>query len=191
MSSAGIMEPDAVKSKMKRVKEEIDPDLRIAGRPAQAGDPDLPAPARSVRKVAMEAGWDVEVIYARGITQTPKLVHIYALRMRRLHQRVTAIWEADARAEKMAWKFTYAGTLGLFAIGKKDEPTVTPKAFPFTLSSDEMKGILKAPPLHRSVIMDAQYDAITNEDKHEYLIPESEFRAPYKRTPRAKKASAE
>ena len=190
MSSAGIMEPDAVKSKMKKVKEVIDPDLRIPGRLAQAGDPELPAPARSVRKVAMEAGWDVEVIYARGITATPKLVHMYALRMSRLHQRVTAVWEADARAEKMAWKFTYAGTLGVFAIGKKDEPTVTPKAFPFTLSSDEMKGLLKAPPLHRSVIMDAQYEAITNEDKHEYLIPESQFRAPYKKAPRAKKGEA-
>jgi hypothetical protein len=181
MSSAGIMEPDAVKSKMKKEKEVIDPDLRIAGRPAQAGDPDLPAPARSVRKVAMEAGWEVEVIYARGITSTPKLVHIYALRMKRLHQRVTAIWEADARTEKIAWKFTYAGTLGLFAIAKKDEPSVTPKAFPFTLSSDEMKGVLKAPPIHRQLIMDAQYESITNEDKHEYLIPESEFRAPFAR----------
>lgn len=180
------MEPDQVKSKMKKVKEAIDPDLRIAGRPPKAGDPDLPAPARSVRKLAMEAGWTVEVIYARGITPTPKLVHIYALRMNRLHQRVTAIWEADARAEKVAWKFTYAGTLGVFAIGKTDEPTVTPKAFPFTLSSDEMKGVLKAEPIHRAVIMDKQYEAILNEDKHEYLISESEFRAPYARKKKEK-----
>ena len=189
MSSAGIMEPDQVKSKVKKVKEVIDPDLRIAGRPAQAGDPDLPAPARSARKVAMEAGWEVEVIYARGITPSPKLVHIYALRMKRLHQRVTAIWEADARAEKIAWKFTYAGTLGGFLAGKENRL----KAFPFTLSSDEMKGILKAPPIHRQLIMDAQYASITNEDKHEYLIPESEFRAPYvkEKKPRARKIDAE
>jgi len=193
MSSAGIMEPDQVKSKMKKVKEVIDEDLRIPGRPPKAGDPEMPNPARLVRKTAMEAGWEVEVIYARGITPQPKLVHMYALRMARLHQRVTAVWEADARAEKTAWKFSYAGILGVFAIGKTTEESVTPKAFPFPLSSDEMKGVLKAEPLHRSVIMDGQYNAITNEDKAEYLIPESEFRAPYvkEKKPRAKNVDAE
>lgn len=192
MSGAGIMEPDAVKSKMKKVKEVIDESLRIPGRPYQDGDPDFPASARTVRKLAMEAGWSVEVIYARGITPQPKLVHMIALRCQRLNQRVTAVWEADARVEKLSWKFTYAGTLGVFAIGRKDEEAVTPKAFPFTLSSDEMKGVLKGEPLHRSIIMDSQYDAITNEDKAEYLIPEREFRAPYvkvKAQPRKKAAT--
>jgi hypothetical protein len=187
MSGAGLMEPDNAKSKMKKVKEVIPEELRIPGRPARAGDPELPTSCRSVRKLAMEAGWDVEVIYARGITSTPKLVHIYALRMVRGGQRVSATWYADATADKLTWKFTYAGMIGTFVIGKKDGSAPTPKAFPFTLSSDEMKGVLKGEPMKRILMMDGQYDAIQNEDKADYFIPEAEFRAPYKKAPRPKK----
>lgn len=181
------LEPDQVKTKMKKVKEVIDESLRIPGRSWETGDPDIPSAARTVRKLASEAGWDIDVVYARGITQTPKLVHMIAFRMMREHQRVTAIWEAPVIEGKLAWKFTYAGTLGGFIAGKESKV----KPFPFTLSSDEMKGILKAEPICRLPLLDAQYETIMNEDKAKYFIPESEFRAPYKKVRAPKKTKAE
>jgi len=182
MSSAGIMEPDQVRSKMKRAKEVIDESLRIPGREHRDGDPEIPSGARRVRKLAHEAGWDVEVIYARGITQTPKLIHMIALRMRRDHQRVTALWEADARVEKLTWRLGYAGMLGAFITGKENRVN----AFPFTLSNDEMKGVLEGEPMTRMLVTNAQYESIENEDKATRFIPESEFRAPYARKKKEK-----
>lgn len=186
MSGAGIMEPDQAKSKMKKVKEVIDPALRIPGRLALPSDPAQPKPVIATRKMAAEAGWDVETIYARGITDTPKLIHIYGLRMTRATQSVTAIWNADARAAKLEWKFTYAGTLGGFITGNDN----TLKRFPFTISSDEMKGLLKAQPTTRILMLDSQYEIVASEDKVERFIPHSEFQAPYKRAPRPKKEEA-
>ncbi len=170
------LEPDHVKAKMKKVKEVIDPNLRIKGRPWQSGDPDIPKPVTDLRKSATASGWDVATIYARGITSTPKLVHVYAVQMVRGKQRVTATWEAPVIDGKLTWKFTYAGTLGMWidAVNNGGSPIIQP--FPFTLNSVEMKRLIKAPPMERHVIMDDQYHASILEDKDEHLISETEFR---------------
>ena len=191
MSGAGIMEPDHVKGKMKKAKEVVSEDLRIPARPAEAGDPALPKSVVDARKLATTAGWSCELIYARGITSTPKLVHIYALRMTRDGKQVSATWYADAIEGKLTWKFNYAGTIGGWLTTRKEDGAVIVKPFPFTLSSDEMKGLLKAEPMKRVLLMDSQYDSITNEDKSKYFISEAEFRAPYKRVPKPKKKTQE
>lgn len=180
------LEPDQVKTKMKKVKPVIDEALRIPGRPALPSDPSLPSSVVSTRKLATTAGWDAELIYARGITSTPKLVHIYALRMTRRGNAVTATWYAEVVEGKLTWKLSYSGMLGAWISQKGDV-----KRFPFTLSSDEMKGVLKSEHMTRLLVMDNHYDTIENGDKEKYFIPEREFRAPYVKVRAPRKTKAE
>ena len=188
MSAAGIMEPETTKTKMRQVKEVIDPSLCIPGRAPAPGDPDLPPAARSVHKSALENGWSVEVIYAQGITTTPRLVHMYTLRMARGGQGVVGVWTADARSGKMSWSFGYAGIKGVWLLGSAGG--VDAQEIAFSLNATEMKAVIKAEPMTRKLISNSQYDSILSEHKDSLFIPEREFRAPYKKAPRAKKGEA-
>jgi hypothetical protein len=180
--SGGIMEPDVARKsgggKKKDAGPYVHPAPEVNAREPQPGDPDVPAKFTALRKKASLNGWEVETKYARGWTHPGPLgqgavvlKHSYALKMVRDGVRAVAIWSAPAVEGKVTWKFSYAGILGSWLHG------VTPKAFPFTLSSIEVNALVVIPTDKRLVLLDQQFESISNDDKGEYFVSESDFRA--------------
>lgn len=87
------MEADTAKTKAKPKKERIEHALpEVTAREATAGE--TPKVAADLAKLAVEAGWEALVTYARGTTDSdnPKLTHSIAVRMRRGAQAAAAVW---------------------------------------------------------------------------------------------------
>lgn len=87
------------KPKRVHLKLEEIPAPRVPARPAN--DDETPAPAKSLRNLALEHGWEVRVVYAIGPVisvgghgaQVIREVESVSVRMRRGGQRLVSIWE--------------------------------------------------------------------------------------------------
>lgn len=184
MSTAGITEPDVARKSAGGKKPDgpyVHPSPEAMGRPIQPGDPDVPGAVTLLRKTAATAGWKVDTLYARGFAypapgRVGKLTHSYAVKMDRANCRVTAIWIAPAVDGALSWKFSYAGVLGVWMLRQIEAEPVTPKAFPFTLSSLELKALIKLAPIGRWIISDLQFETIAPEGREARFIRESDFR---------------
>lgn len=87
------MEAETAKPKAKPKKERIEhAPPEVTTRDATAEE--TPKVAADLAKLAAEHGWEARVTYARGTTDsdTPKLIHSIAVRMRRGAQVAAAVW---------------------------------------------------------------------------------------------------
>lgn len=157
------------------------PDPQVMARDVEPGDPALPAPLISTRKLAVANGWDVLTRYARGFVYVPpgktgKLIHSFSIRISRDNYRAAAVWVAPVEELPLKWSFDYAGMMGVSCWGSTPEGFAKFGKQPFTLNSNEFKGLIKTTDRHHFPILDPQYERLEGEAKDEWLMPWEPYR---------------